>query len=149
MGGGWWGSKNSVWAGRMGTRGLGGRPQTRWDEGVDAAKFILSSVKAPPLLSSPPQPCSSFLNRKFRSIFSNEATNSSVSSRCVQASNNFPCETSVAGSRIMFDVLPDCLDNDELIKLINEKPKLSVFSICTVFDKLSRHCKDKRELDPG
>ena len=49
----------------------------------------------------------------------------------------------------MFDVLPECLDNDELIKLINEKPKLSVFSICTVFDKFSRHCKDKRELDPG
>ena len=49
----------------------------------------------------------------------------------------------------MFDVLPECLDNDELIKLMNGKPKLSVFSICTVFDKFSRQYKDKQELDPG
>ena len=159
--GGWLGSRNSVWAGRMGTRGVGGRPHVRWDDGVQAAKFIIGNVKASPVAFSSQQPSlresvplisgeflkfSSFLNRKLKSAFSNEAANSSASAH---SSNISSGEASEAGSRTMFDVLPECLDNEELIKLINEKPKLSVFSICTVFDKYSRQYKYEQELDPG
>ena len=39
------GSRNSVWAGRLGTKGGGGgRPAVRWSAGVEAAEFFKSRI---------------------------------------------------------------------------------------------------------